>query len=400
MTPSARVEAAIEILDEWQGGDEEGLDRVLTRWGHAHRFAGSGDRRAIADLVYDAVRRMRSAAWTAGVLEPASGRELLRGSLMLDGIDPGSLFTGGRYSPAPLDWAERVSTRPLAAAPRPIRLDFPDWLAPDLAGTDDRVLEALRHRAPLDLRVNLLKVGMDAAVRELQTDGVTVEPVTLSPTALRVLAGQRRVAASRAFREGLVEVQDAASQAVSDLAGARPGETVLDLCAGGGGKTLALAAAMRGRGRLVAHDIAPRRIAPLPARADRAGAAVEIVRTSALQRFAGACDLVFVDAPCSGSGTWRRNPDTRWRLRHQDLERLTETQDRLLDQAASLCAPGGRILYSTCSILPRENAARIDAYLARANGAVAESRLSLTPLDGGDGLFATLLRLRSDKPKN
>ncbi|HET7409883.1 MAG TPA: RsmB/NOP family class I SAM-dependent RNA methyltransferase, partial [Paracoccaceae bacterium] len=271
MTPAARIAAAIEIIDAW-GAGEEGLDRVLTRWGRAHRFAGSGDRHVIANLVYDAVRRMRSAAWVAGGPDPecgpADGRALLRGSAMLDGADPAALFTGGRHAPEALAEAERRPARSLSDAPRGVRLDLPDWLDAELALVDDKALEALRERAPLDLRVNLLKADAAEAIGALAGDGIVADPVPLSPTALRVREGPRRVAGSRAYAQGLVEIQDAASQAVADLAAARPGETVLDLCAGGGGKTLALAAAMRGPvrdgGRLIAHDIAPRRIAPLP----------------------------------------------------------------------------------------------------------------------------------------
>ncbi len=392
MTPSARVQGAIEVIDGWQTGTD-GLDRVLTRWGRTHRFAGSGDRHAIADLVYDAVRRLRSALWVAGVAEPGDGRNLLRGSLMLDGVDPATLFTGERHAPDRLGADEGRRARPLETAPRPVRQDFPDWLARELDGADDRVLAALRARAPLDLRVNLLKARRAEAIAALAEDGIAAEPAPLSPTALRVQGGQRRVAGSSAYRDGLVEIQDAASQAVVDLAAARPGETVLDLCAGGGGKTLALAAAMGGEGRLCAHDIAPGRIAPLPDRARRAGAAVEIVGTAALGGLAGACDLVFVDAPCSGSGAWRRNPDAKWSLRPEDLERLVATQDALLAQATSLLAPRGRIAYATCSILARENDARVATCRRLPGGgrAVVQRRISLTPLDGGDGFYAAIL---------
>jgi 16S rRNA (cytosine967-C5)-methyltransferase len=394
MTPAARVEAAIEIVDGWRDGSE-GLDRMLTRWGRTHRFAGSGDRHAIADLVHDAMRRMRSALWVAGVSEPGTGRDLLRGSLLLDDIDPRTLFTGERYAPPPLGEGEHRPARPLGSASRPVRLDFPDWLAEELAGTEDRVLEAMRARAPLDLRVNLLKTRPAEAVAALARENIAAAPAPLSPTALRVRSGQRRVAASRAYRDGLVEIQDAASQAAVDLAAARPGETVLDLCAGGGGKTLALAAAMEGRGRLCAHDIAPRRMAALPERARRAGAAVEIVETPELVRLHGACDLVFVDAPCSGSGAWRRNPEGKWRLRPEDLERMTATQDALLLQAIALLAPGGRIVYATCSILARENDARVETLLRGCDRLALRHRLSLTPLDGGDGFYAAVIGRRS-----
>ena len=263
-------------------------------------------------------------------------------------------------------------------------------MGPELAGVDDRVLRALRARAPLDLRVNLLKTSPAEAITALAAEGIEAGPAPLSPTALRVREGARRVAGCQAYREGLIEIQDAASQAVADLADARPGETVLDLCAGGGGKTLALAAAMRGQGRLLAHDIAPRRIDGLPARAARAGTAIEIVATAELDALRGSCDLVLVDAPCSGSGAWRRNPDAKWRLRPEELARLTAVQDGLLEQAATLIAPAGRILYATCSILARENDARVAAFVSGAPGREMMRRLAPMPPDG-DGFFAALL---------
>lgn len=389
MTPPARVAAAIEIVDDWLACGE-GLDRILTRWGRAHRFAGSGDRHAIADLAYDAVRRMRSAAWVAGATEPAGGRALLRGSLILDGADPAAFFTGERHAPARLAENERQPARSLASAPRAVRLDIPDWLGLELADMPENALAALRERAPLDIRANLLKATPEQAIATLSVDGIEAAPAPLSPTALRVRSGQRRVAGSRAFRDGLVEIQDAASQAVGDLAAARPGETVLDLCAGGGGKTLALAAAMQNRGRLLAHDISPRRIAGLPDRAARAGARVDIVTTAELDRLRGSCGLVFVDAPCSGSGAWRRNPDAKWRLTPAALDAFTATQDSLLAQAAALARPGGRILYATCSIIPRENRARIDAFVARSPGWRLSASIAPAPPEG-DGFFAALL---------
>lgn len=390
MTPAARIAAAIEIIDIWRAG-HEGLDRVLTRWGRAHRFAGSGDRHAIADLAYSVMRRMRSAAFMAAVEDAdADGRALLRGSLMLDGHDPAAFFTGTKYAPAALSDAETRPPALLSKAPRAVRLDLPGWLEMELAGVDDDVLAALRERAPLDLRVNLLKAERAEAIEALAEDGIAADPVALSPTALRVREGQRLVARSRAYRQGLVEIQDAASQAAADLAGARPGETVLDLCAGGGGKALALAGAMQGEGRLIAHDVSPARLAPLAERAARAGAQIETIESDRLGSLSGGCDLVFVDAPCSGSGAWRRNPDTKWRLTPEMLGTMVTAQDALLDQAAQLASGEGRVLYATCSLIRQENEARIEAFLARnPDWRIAATR-TLTPPEG-DGFFATLL---------
>lgn len=389
MTPGARVAAAIEAIAAWQAG-EAGLDRVLADWGRRHRFAGGGDRRAIADLAYDAVRRLRSAGWVAGADDPPGARAALIGALRLDGVDPATLFTGEGHAPPPLA-AEEMRTRPLEAAPEAVRLDLPDWLMPRLAHLPRAALARLRHRAPVFLRVNTRVAGREDAVAALARDGIAAEPGPLSPTCLRVTGGARRISASHAFATGMVELQDAASQAVADLCAARPGETVLDFCAGGGGKTLALAARMEGAGRLVAHDAAPRRLAQLAPRAARAGAAVETRAPGDLADLAGACDLVLADAPCSGSGAWARNPDAKWRLTEAGLAGYTALQDRVLAEAAAAVRPGGRLVYATCSMIGDENGGRVAAFLAARPGFAERARRAWTPLDGGDGFFAAVL---------
>lgn len=393
MTPSARIQAAIDVVDRWRSGPDA-LDHVLAAWGRQNRYAGSGDRRAIADLVYDAVRRMRSAAWVAGAGDPeATGRDILLGSLLLDGLDRAAilaLFSGERYAPPVLGEAEMSRLgRPLAEAPRPVRLDFPDWLAPHLEGIPDATLEAMRRRAPLFLRVNLLRADRDTALAALAEEGIGAEPGPLSSTCLRVTSDERRVTRSRAFAEGLVEIQDAASQAAADYAGAQPGETVLDYCAGAGGKTLALAARMGGRGELHAHDIAAERLDRLVERARRSGVEATLHRPGETEGLAGRCDLVFVDSPCSGSGTWHRHPDEKWRLTPERLAARLEQQDEILARAAAAVRPGGRLVYATCSILEAENEKRADAFLAshpefRPSGAPMDLRLS----QAGDRFFA------------
>ena len=397
MTPAARIQAAVEIVDRWRSG-AEALDHVLAAWGRANRYAGSGDRRAIADLVYDAVRRLRSAAWVAGAPDDLSGRNALIGSLLLDGHDPAALFTGERYAPPPLTQSEVARLgRPLETAPRPVRLDFPDWLAPHLDPVPDAALARMRERAPVWLRANLLRCDRDAAIAALAAEGIEAEPGPLSPTCLLVRSGARRVAASAAFRDGLVELQDAASQAAADYARAAPGETVLDYCAGAGGKTLALAAAIKGRGRLHAHDIAPDRLDRLPERARRAGAEVALHPPGETAELAGACDLVLVDAPCSGSGTWARHPDAKWRLTPELLAAHAARQDRILDAAAPAVRPGGRLVYVTCSLLAAENEDRVARFLAaHPRFGPGRAPLALSPLDGGDGFFACELVRRAD----
>ena len=389
MRPDARASAAIEVLDRWLSGAGP-AERLLADWGRANRYAGSGDRRAIADLVYDALRRQRSAGWVAGA---GDGRGLILGGLLLEGTDPGAVFTGARHAPPPLAEREGEAGADLAEAPWAVRHDLPDWLEPHLGHLPPATLDAMTRRAPLDLRVNRLKSTPDEARARLSAEGIDTAPAELDRDALRVLSGAHRVLRSDAYRDGLVEIQDAASQAVARFAAARPTETVLDLCAGGGGKTLALAAAIENRGRLIAHDIDPRRLAPLEERARRAGAKVELWPDRDLSRLGGSADLVLVDAPCSGSGTWRRNPEAKWAFDPPSLEAMTRAQDQVLDRAVPLLAPGGRIVYATCSLIRAENAARLEAFLARNPGFRIEAERELADHALGDGFFAATLSL-------
>jgi 16S rRNA (cytosine967-C5)-methyltransferase len=395
MIPAARIQSAIEIVDLWQSSPE-GLDRVLAAWGRANRYAGSRDRRAIADLVYDTVRRLRSAGWVAGAADSPGGRDLVLGSLILDGLDEtalSALFTGARHTPAALSEIEfgRFG-QCLEDAPRPIRLDLPDWLAPHFETIPDAALELTRERAPIFLRVNLLRSDPMAAIAALAAEQIIAEPGPLSPTCLKILSGANAVVRSRAYLDGLVELQDAASQAVADYARAIPGEIVLDYCAGAGGKALVFAAAMAGQGCLYAHDIAPQRLAPLTARADRAGAEITLLEPGQVDSLSDQCDLVFVDAPCSGSGAWRRNPDAKWRFTEDQLVTYVQTQEIVLGQAAAMVRPGGRLIYATCSMLTIENQQQVTNFLAsHSDFHPGRDPLVLTPADGGDGFFAAEL---------
>lgn len=389
MTPAARVQAAIDVVGEWRD-QRDGLDKVLARWARANRYAGSKDRAAIADHVYGAVRRMRSAGWVAGSDDPTP-RDILRGHLVLEGVDPETIFTGQNYAPPALTANERTS-RSLLDAPRAVQLDYPDWMAPLADPLPEDVLKALRHRAPLDLRVNTLKTDVDTAITALATENITATPHPLAKTALRVTEGARKVAQSQAYFEGLVEIQDAASQAVVCVTDARPGQTVLDLCAGGGGKTLALAAAMQNHGRLLAYDISQKRLAQLKPRADRAAAKVSMLDQQDLAGLQGTCDLVLIDAPCSGSGAWRRNPDAKWRLTPTALDTLKQTQFDLLTQAQDLVSETGRIAYATCSIFDVENTAIASEFeKSQDRFRLAEDR-QFTPLDGADGFYAAIFQ--------
>jgi 16S rRNA (cytosine967-C5)-methyltransferase len=383
MTPAARVGAAIEVLDGWLAGGA--AERLLTTWARGNRYAGSKDRAAVRDLVFDAIRCRRSYAARGGA---ETGRGLMIGALRAAGRDPAELFTGEGYAPVALGPEDGPGRDDLGEAER---LDCPDWLVPVLTsslGADFApVMEALRHRAPVFLRVNLGKTSRDAARAALAEAGIETRPHPLAPSALEVIEGARRVQASQPYLEGRVELQDAASQAVVDALAVGAGTRVLDFCAGGGGKALALAAQ---GARVTAHDIDPRRMSDLPARAARAGVVVNRVLTDQLHTV-GAQDLVFADAPCSGSGAWRRSPQAKWDLTPERLDELCAIQAGILDEIADLAGQGGQIAYATCSLIEAENGAQIAAFLTRRPGWRLALERRFTPRDGGDGFYVALL---------
>jgi 16S rRNA (cytosine967-C5)-methyltransferase len=388
MTPGARLSAAIDVLADIETRRRPAND-ALKDWGLAHRFAGSGDRAAIAGLVYDSLRRRASAAFVMGAQTPRAvlvGMLRLERKLDVDAI--AGLASGGRFAPAPLTDEERarLSAPSLDGAPAWVAGDYPEWLDPHLARAfgDERAAEgaALASRAPLDLRVNTLKGERDDAAAAL-SDHRPV-PTRWSPAGLRITLGadakNPAIHAEPAFLKGLVEIQDEGSQLGALLAGAKPGEQIVDLCAGAGGKTLALAAAMENRGQIHATDNDKRRLAPIHARLERAGVHNVQVRTPRgafsaneperggaefLADLAGRIDLVLIDAPCTGTGAWRRNPDAKWRVRPGALANRLQEQATVLDRAAALAGPRGRIAYVTCSVLTEENGDQVRGFLAR-----------------------------------
>ncbi|MCK5640829.1 MAG: RsmB/NOP family class I SAM-dependent RNA methyltransferase, partial [Gammaproteobacteria bacterium] len=336
----------------------------------------------------------RSLAYLAGDM---SGRALVSAHQFKAGEDVEALFSGDRFAPDPMSKKELAQLRtPNSDAPLPVALDFPDFLLPELMRSlGDHlsvVLGAMGARAPVDLRVNSLKATVDEAERMLARDLIFTEPHSLAENALRITQNPRKLARSLAYDYGLVELQDVSSQAVATFCNAKPEMTVLDYCAGGGGKTLALAAEMQGKGKLLAHDANARRMKDLPERARRAGAAVQVLSSEALQQNAPVCDLVVVDAPCTGTGAWRRNPDGKWRTDQSFLDKVTALQSQILDEAARYVCPGGVMAYATCSILKVENSDQVQAFLARTDGWKLEGELSLTPVQGGDGFYAARLR--------
>ncbi len=374
------MSAAIEVLADIADRRRPAAD-ALKDWGLGHRFAGSGDRAAIASLVYDALRRRASAAWIMGADTP---RAVIIGMLRLQhGLaEPtiAELFSGERFAPEKLTEDERrhLTEGSLAEAPPAIAGDVPEWVLPSLDaifGADCLAeLKALGRRAPLDIRINTLQRSRDEALTGLAHLGA--EPTPHAPHGLRIPLGPDgrgpALHVEPEFLDGWYEIQDEGSQLAGLLCGAKSSETIVDLCAGGGGKTLALAAAMENSGRLIASDDDPRRLAPIHERLRRAGAVAEVrtpragrARADVLGDLDGTVDRVLVDAPCTGSGTWRRNPDAKWRLRPNALSARIQEQAAVLDRAARLVRPGGRITYVTCSLFPEENDAAVASFLGR-----------------------------------
>ncbi len=362
MTPSARLQAAIDLLDRI-ASSRQPADQVLRTWGGANRYAGSKDRRAVADRVYLCLRQPPRMG--------EGGRGRVLASLALhDGLtaaEIAGLFTGEGHAPGSLTPEETAAL----SAPTPAAL--PVFIEDQLKASfgDDWRAEAddlMLSRAPLDIRINGLKATIDDVLQELSDAGLKVDRTPWSAFGLRLPGPPPNLSPLTAFKSGAFEVQDEGSQLAAWLVGAQCGETVIDYCAGGGGKTLAIAQAMRGSGRLIACDLNPRRLDAIKPRLQRAGVFAEFRRVGPtgdrLDDLQGQADRVLVDAPCSGSGTWRRRPEEAWRLTEAELKRLADVQLEILARAADLVRPGGRLAYVTCSVLAAENAAVADAFAA------------------------------------
>ena len=390
MTPAARLQAAIECLDEAVRAARTGgaaADTIVQRYFSTRRYAGSKDRRAVRDLVFDVIRAIDE--------PPESGRAALIGYARAEAPDLLDLFGGEGHAPPVLVAGEPEAQPTLA----------PAWqlalLKQRFSRNFEEEVQALLGRAPLDLRVNTLVANRDEVLIELPE----LMPTPQAPDGLRAPSGFA-VDAQPAFQAGKIEVQDEGSQLAALAVGAQPGETVVDLCAGAGGKTLALAALMRNEGRLIASDTDRGRLSAMPQRLARAGVSIVEPRllnpkreTEALEDLQGQADRVLIDAPCSGTGTWRRNPEARWRLTPERLKALEAEQDRLLSLGARLVKPGGTLTYVVCSLLPGEGEARMESFLKRHGGfgalafqlpgmAKPAATRALSPRrDGCDGFF-------------
>lgn len=382
MTPAARIQTAIGILD--QIADGVPAEKALSGWARASRYAGSKDRAAVRDHVFDVLRRWRSTASVGGA---ETGRGRMIGLLRQRDVCPSEFFIGEGYGPEPLTSEESDRSAPPTGA---VAWDLPDWIMTQwqesLSELAEPVAMAMRDRADVFLRVNLAKTDMDQAVTSLLEDGIATEPHDLSDTALRVVTNPRRVSQSIAYKTGLVELQDVSSQAVIDQIPLDGCQRILDYCAGGGGKTLAVAA-RAGDVEIHAHDKDPNRMKDLTARADRAGVRIDQVADPV-----GLYDLVLCDVPCSGSGAWRRAPEGKWRLTADLLQETCEIQQQILHDCADMVAPGGILAYATCSVLTAENDAQTDAFLDANDQFEEISKRHFDPTLGGDGFYICVLR--------
>ncbi|MDF3214280.1 RsmB/NOP family class I SAM-dependent RNA methyltransferase [Mesorhizobium sp. M7A.F.Ca.CA.001.09.2.1] len=426
MRLGGRLAAAIEVLEDI-GRRHRPVADALKDWGLSHRFAGGGDRAAIGNIVYDALRHKRSAGWLLGQDTP---RAIGFGALLLEwGQTAQSLndaLDGDKFAPPLLTAAElqAIADRRLADAPDAVRADVPDWCAPLFerafgpSWADEGA--ALATRPPLDLRVNTLQANRDKVLAELT--GTGAKPAAIAPHGIRIppIDGDGRhpnVQAEPAFQKGWFEVQDEGSQIAAALAGAEAGMQVLDFCAGAGGKTLALSASMENRGQIFAHDAEKARLAPIFDRIRRSeNRNVQVVtKPTELAPLGNHMDIVLVDAPCTGSGTWRRRPDAKWRLTQRQLDTRKGEQSAILDAAKAYVKPGGLLVYITCSVFDEENGEQIAAFRDRNSGFVpvdhrqlwdsrfpghpaaarigAKGDISLSPaLSGTDGFYFCALR--------
>ncbi|MEL7013937.1 MAG: RsmB/NOP family class I SAM-dependent RNA methyltransferase [Pseudomonadota bacterium] len=391
MTPAARVQAAIEIIDDILA--HMPAEKALKRWARGARYAGSKDRAAVRDFVYQALRCRDSYARMGHGM---TGRGIMIGQIRALGHDTSALFTGAPYAPRPLSEAEHASNheRLSDAGSDQIPNDLPPWLMQEFAeslGAQNAIEAAamLRQRAPVAIRLNARKTTRAALIASLLDDGIVAEPVAGVTSALHLTDAARRFSQSNAYKSGAAELQDAHSQAAMARLESYEKQAVLDYCAGGGGKTLALAA--QGDARFFAYDADPRRMSDLPERARRAGVRVDILSAETLEQH-GPYDLVLCDVPCSGSGTWRRQPDAKWTLTRERFEALCQMQSDILKLGADLTRAGGYLAYTTCSVLRQENTDQIDAFLSsKPDWKLAQSEV--WPINAtGDGFFLAVLR--------
>ena len=383
MTPGAHIAAAIEVLDQILAG--KNAEVSLIKWGRSNRFAGSGDRNAIRDIVYDALRQKNSLTKRS---KNISGRSWIIALLKKREVNLDEYFGATRYSPP------RVKKWELELLPienESDLYDIPDWLWPkwkaSLGIKAIEVADTLKERANIFLRVNIIKGTREDAIQALEKDGIISKFHPTVSTALIVNKGTRKIKNSEAYNIGLVELQDASSQASVLKLNIDQNGPILDFCAGGGGKSLALSAYLNKP--IFAYDANFERMKDLPNRARRSGANIRVIKSNDLKK--SHYGLVFCDAPCSGSGSWRRDPEGKWSLTLKDFDRLLSLQENILATASQLVKPNGNLVYATCSILKDENKAQIQKFLENTNDWVLKKEKSIIPSGLGDGFYFSIL---------
>jgi 16S rRNA (cytosine967-C5)-methyltransferase len=392
MIPAARLSAAIAVLDAILAG--QSADSALTSWGRANRFAGSGDRYAIRDVVFDALRRKRSYAALGGGM---TGRGLVLGHIRASGGDVEALFNGQGHAPSVIGPADQP--RPPTAAEA---LDAPDWLIDvlhqDVGADYPRVLTALTARAPVFLRVNPIRATLAQTQAKLAEEGVRTQLIQNIKYGMQVIENERKIRNTFAYESGWIELQDASSQRVIENIDLPKSGRILDYCAGGGGKTLSIASQVYDNKEIsvFAYDAIARRMADLPARAARAGAEITILNNHSKSVL---YDMILTDVPCSGSGSWRRDPQGKWALTPAKLAETIALQAQIMNSAAALLAAGGTLAYATCSVLTRENEAQVSAFLTRHPDFSLQrmQRFGLNHPDDGDGFFLAVLNKSTSK---
>jgi 16S rRNA (cytosine967-C5)-methyltransferase len=441
MTPASHLSAAIEILEAIDAADTA-ADSIIRAYFRPRRYAGSKDRRNVGNRVYDVIRNRARLDWwiagAAGDMQPSARLRVLTSILLLDGetsLSVNFLFDGKAHSPPSLNsneqqLVENLATKPLLhdAMPQGVVYEVPEWLDKSFQYLwGDRYateMAALNNAAPVDIRVNLSRVSREQAQKSLSIDHVKTTTSALSPSGLR-LVERARLEETKAFKKGLIEVQDEGSQLIALLCEAKPEMTVVDYCAGSGGKTLALADAMgmqggaTGAGQLLACDISTKRLSGLKERLKRAGTSdvqqMVLDNKTAISELSEKADRVLIDVPCSGVGAWRRHPEARWRLTSARLQRHVSDQQKILTAAAKMVKPGGRLIYATCSLLTDENEDRVEAFLGQHDDFTALSiadvwikalktrcpsatyGLRLSPANTGtDGYFCAVMERKSE----
>ena len=399
MSPGARISASITILDNIIGGAP--VNKSILNWFRSNRFAGSKDRFAIREIIFNCLRYQRSSLWSFKLIGlPENGRSLVIGTLCRENIEILAYFNGKTYCPDKISEREQSAVdcvnESLLKAPISVMLDFPEFLEKELfVSLGEALRDTMLHlnrRAQVYLRVNLMKSTVDAVIKSLLSEGVLVKKCPTTSSGLLVLNKVSKIEKTKAYIEGRVEIQDISSQAVIEFINPQPNMMILDYCAGGGGKTLAIASFTRGKGQFFAYDKNENRMNDLRERSKRSGVKVKILKTDQLFEIKSKFNLVLADVPCSGIGAWRRNPGGKWWLTLEKLGGLLEEQRKILLEASEQVLVGGCFVYVTCSLLYSENRKQIRWFLSNNTHFYLDKDKIISPLEGGDGFYVCLLK--------